>query len=529
MKNKKIYKIVVASSLALLLLDASIIKIVFSKHSYMGGIQKVTFFSQSPTYKDKGFNELTYDGANEYATSEKEMVGNTATASYSDDGSSYVHELSNIYDLGADTIISSGFNVAGSFAGVPGKPKDGGFKGLYDEGYDDKKVVMVDDNSLSAINQNAISINFKSQDAGFIAGVVASVYTTYAAEVFNLNPSAAVWGGLAYSTVFDWLSGLEQGINWFNYQILGFDLDGNPLDSSLTVDKISDLKDNSADTLNLHGTTLNGHKIIDEKIAINNAGNIIVDYSTPPDEGSNDGVNFDAETSFYTGGFGFDPNDQASGSNAAIKIKKINSDSGKDSIVFPVAGGQTMETLANLSDGSKTMAMGVDSDAEAASPNYGDNILGSATKNIVRAANFGTWYSQNKESTIEEQIAYNDGTMSAKEFIDTWTPKEGYDDISGTQFVGTFKNKGVGFEDNGSNKIGKLLGCYGIYENKDSTKIITTKYFLENIMPSIFKMNNNVIEDASETFAIQTLPSEHLTKKMIDTYPWIPNWNKYHN
>jgi len=229
--RKKIYKTVIAISLATLLLDVSIIKIVFSKQSYMGGIQKVTFFSQSPTYKDKGFNELTYDGANEYATFEKEMVGNTATIAYSDDGSSYVNELSRIYDLGADTIISSGFNVAGSFSGVAG---EGGFKGLYDKGYADKNVVMIDDNSLSSMNENAISINFKSQDAGFIAGVIASVYVTYGSEIFNLNPSVAVWGGLAYSTVFDWLSGLEQGINWFNYQILGFDLNGNELDSSLS-------------------------------------------------------------------------------------------------------------------------------------------------------------------------------------------------------------------------------------------------------------------------------------------------------
>lgn len=519
--EKKVYKAIIISSVTALLLGASITTIVFSKQSYMGGIQKVTFFSQSPSYRDKGFNELTYDGANDYAMTEKKMVGNTSTTAYSDDGSSYVHEISNIYDLGADTIVSSGFNVAGSYSSEYDKDTPGSFDGLYKKGYKDKSIVIIDDDSLSKVNENAISINFKTQDAGFISGVAASLYTVYANEKFGSKPSIAVWGGLAYSTVFDWLSGFEQGINWFNYQILGFKLDGSEVEKKAS--DWNDLKKNHKKSLKLAGKSINDHPILDEKITINNAGDITVDYTASPPEGSNDGVNVDPGTSFYTGGFGFDPNDQASGSNAAVKIKKINSNN--DAIVFPVAGGQTMETLANLKQDSKTMAIGVDSDAETANPNYGGNILGSATKNIERAANFGTWYSQHNPEDADfdkeaEEYA-DDSGMTAKEFVNKWTIKD--DSIIGSQFQGTFDNEGVGFSDNDSNKIGRILEYYGL-------KDITTEIFVNDIMPEIFDMNGGIIESSSETFAIQgPYTPEHLTVDMSKDYPWIPNWTEYKN
>ncbi len=523
--QKKIIKVVITSSLTSILIGASIAKIVLGSPNYMGGIQKVTFFSQSPSYRDKGFNELTYNGTRDYAEHQKEMVGNTSTEAYSDDGSSYVNEIANVYDLGANTIVSSGFNIASAYS----SEKDtGGFDGLYKKGYDDKTIIAIDDNSLANINKNAISINFKSQDAGFIAGVASSIYTVYAEDSYNLNPSIAVWGGLPYSTVFDWLSGLEQAINWFNYQILGFELDGTTFKGT-EVTKWSELVGDHKSSFNLHGKTCNGHKITDKPLTINNAGDITVDYTKAPPKGSNDGVNFDPKSSFYTGGFGFDPNDQASGSNAAVKIKKINSRSGKDAIVFPVAGGQTMETLANLSDGSKTMIIGVDSDAEAASPNYGDNILGSATKNISKASNFGTWYSQNRNADVDTQQKYTDPDgMTAKEFIDTWSPKDESGhiiDTVGTQFTGNFQNDGVSFEDNNSNKI-------GFYLSELLGKDVTTKEFLVNIMPDIFDMNNNIIEASSETFVIQDggeLVPLHATDGMSEDHPWIPDWNIYKN
>ena len=442
------------------------------------------------------------------------MVGNTSTSAYSDDGSSYVREIENIYDLGANTIVSSGSNAASSFYGTDD------YLGIYDnQKYKDKSVVMIDDDSLCGKNKNAISINFESADAGFIAGVASSIYTIYANENFDKNNSVTVWGGLPFTPVYGFLSGFEQGINWFNYQILGFDLNGEKLDNSLKVDSFKELKSDINKSLELHGSKLNDHLIMDKKIEINNGGDTIIDYTKPPKKFSNDGIHTDPETSFYTGGFSSDPNDQSSGSNAAVKIKNVNSQKGNDSIIFPIAGGQTLEALSNLSNESKTMVIGVDSDAEVASPNYGENILGSATKNVERGANFGTWYSQNLNADIDTQESYVDDTdehMSAKEFIDEWKIED--ESILGSQFTGNFKNGGVGFSDDNSNKVGKILSYYGIGDT-------TTKNFIENIMIEIFEINN-IIEDASETFVVQDEPT-HITE---NKYPWIPDWeNKYHN
>jgi|GEM_PF-3320238 len=127
-------------------------------------------------------------------------------------------------------------------------------------------------------------------------------------------------------------------------------------------------------------------------ISINNAGNITqINYDKPAPtdsrESNADKFKHLAQNSFYTGGFGYSPTDGISGSNAMEKI--IVSNKQGNSVVFPVAGGQTTELLANLNQNSRTMAMGVDSDASVSTPTYAGNILGSATKNIRASANYG--------------------------------------------------------------------------------------------------------------------------------------------
>ncbi len=513
--NKKIIRIWVISLLLIIFSTTLILRIIFSSQTYMGGIQDVTFFSYSPSHRDKGFNELTYNGVRDYANAEKTMVGDASAVAFSDDGSSYVHEISNIYDLGANTIVSSGVNVGQAFSGTDE------FDGLYEKGYGDKTIVLIDNDTLCEENENAISISFEAKDAGFLAGIMASIYTNYSWEVNGSKPSVALWGGFDYQTIYGMLSSFEQAINWFNYQILGFDLSGNKLDKSLKVNEFKDLKDNHNKSLELQSTKINGHSMLDEPIKINNAGDTIVNYDLPPKKGSNDtSVSVDPKLSFYTGGFSSDPNDGNSGSRALVKIKKINSTRGNDAILFPVAGGQTTEALENLSSTSSTAAIGVDSDAEMASPNYADHILGSATKNIERASNFGTWYSQNRNASIEEQKAYKDSKgMSAFDFINDWSSKG--ENIIGTKFIGGFDNGGVGFEDNHKNKIGKILNYYGM-------KKMTTESFLEEVVPDIYHMNNNVIETSSETFAI-IKDGIHNTDGMYEEYPWIPNWKIYKN
>ena len=203
MNNKILKKAGVAVSVSALI-GVTIFLGINSKPSYMGGIQKVTFFSQSVVYRDKGFNELTYNGSNDYANYSKQMVGNQSTKAYSATGQSYVNEIANLYDMGAETIITSGFNSANAFSQKynPSKPNET-YDGIWTKGYKDKKVVLIDDNSLPPLNKNAVSINFKAEDAGFMAGIASAIYI---GDLYQQNseykPSVAIWGGLAYSTVF---------------------------------------------------------------------------------------------------------------------------------------------------------------------------------------------------------------------------------------------------------------------------------------------------------------------------------------
>ncbi|RKX67457.1 MAG: hypothetical protein DRP42_00235 [Tenericutes bacterium] len=63
----------------------------------------------------------------------------------------------------------------------------------------------------------------------------------------------------------------------------------------------------------------------------------------------------------------------------------------KASVIFPVAGPQTQTALQSILDNSPTsQVIGVDVDAVPASPEYSNNILGSATKNLGQSMEYAT-------------------------------------------------------------------------------------------------------------------------------------------
>ena len=371
LKDKSLWKKIGITASAAAILGVTVTLAVRSTPDYMGGIQRVTFFSQSPVYRDKGFNELTYDGSKDYSEYIKEMVGNQATKAYSDTGQQYVSEISNLYDMGAKTIITSGFNSSQSFSSNTKAATPAKYEGIWQKypKYKEDNIVMLDDNILSNLSKNAISVEFNSNEAGFQAGVAASMYITdLIGKQGNTDykPSIALWGGLAYPTVFSYLSGFEQGVNWFDYQVLGYTLDGDSVGQEhikATWDQIKSADDSL-------GWGLSNGKYPMSRINITNAGDInannhpkySINYSekVPPasrydGEDQYGGSAYDVNKSFYTGGFTSDPKDGISGSNAYRKIKNVNNE--KDAIMFPVAGGQTTEALANLNPNSKTMLL----------------------------------------------------------------------------------------------------------------------------------------------------------------------------
>lgn len=79
--------------------------------------QEVMFFSNYPQYNGNGFNQSTYDAASDYADASGRKVGYAETGTYSETGAGYVSEIQMMYEAGAKTIISSGFQVANSFMG----------------------------------------------------------------------------------------------------------------------------------------------------------------------------------------------------------------------------------------------------------------------------------------------------------------------------------------------------------------------------------------------------------------------------
>ena len=335
------------------------------------------------------------------------------------------------------------------------------------------------------------------------------------------------------------MSGFEQAINWFNYQVLGYGLfdSDHPGQEKLAgtnkVDAWSGLSDHSKSLeLATNSKTDNAFKGM-KAITINNAGNLskINYYKSPSALSKSVNLSDDlAEDSFYTGGFTSDPTDGIAGSNAAKKIKQVNKN--HDSIVFPVAGGQTTETLANLNQNSKTMALGVDSDASVSTPNYAKNILGSATKNIRSAAKFGAWYADNNVKTKgvpkNTKKEYYDFAQKPSDDPKGWNvseDKEGY----GSQFFGISANDGVGFIESGKNLTNAL-------KNIDLKKDDGTAYTFEELkqfgiqQQTSSTTNSPIIESFSHTFYQKPLDPKDLVNpktKSTEIGLWIPDWTKY--
>lgn len=400
---------------------------------------RIGFFSNQTTYTEDGFNYSTYEAANEYVEyindendyqQEKGDLNIKTTAEYDDLGKKYVSEIASLFDY-SDIVISSGFQVANSFTGIQG---DDGWDGLFQDkngnlidDYSDKKIVLLDDTTLSGQFENAVSVSFASEGAGYLSAVGAIIYTEYDALTNHdgdseYQPNIVMWGGEPYPTVYDFMSGFAQAIDDFNTF------------ASQTHSENPDL-----------------NKL--EEIILWNGG-----MSSEDDWTENSYENSDDPNDWYTKGFG--GTGTSEGDNASLKT--MNAINKNASVIFPIAGANTSVVQEELlSVDSNTMMLGVDTDGTSGVNNEAASLyLGSATKNLVDGGFGALWaiddYDNDGKLNYEDIVDKDSKKDDGENFLNNWLV-DGIEQ-KGLLFEGNLDNDGVGFtyvnSNNGSGTSG---------------------------------------------------------------------------
>lgn len=491
--------------------------------SSIGGTQKVTFMSNVPQFLDKGFNEATYEGAKRYAGNTNQPLG-TRGSDFSDDGSTYIPVIESLYRAGAETLVSSGFSVAAAALDVLGS-----------EEFKDKKFVIIDSTDLSNANLvgPTVSINYDASEAGFFAGLAAAVYADSIGK-----QKVGVWGGLDYPTVFDWMSGFEQAVNYYNYILRGTDISAGQAADPDDIQIIA-------------GTTNPNETGIDYTGKASQGG--------PSVDPSDFGVN-----SWYTGGFTADgPEATAAGDKATNMISR------DVAVMFPVAGPQTQIAL-NLAvehggtpnvDAIQIIGVDVDATNTATTPQK-PHILGSSLKDVQKGTEVGLWYVDvflndyaviNQDNTVDWNMAevekkaktendiyydaygedfitpYDPATNPEGWFRSDATPAQGDKAGRNSVFTGTYQNGAIGFTD-GSQP--QLELAFDVVENEINTALGESFQTFTEFTDYAYNENTlggAQIENASWTFmdVITSIGVTFVPRTTPGAFPWIPNWTTY--
>ncbi len=388
-------------------------------------------FSNLESFDNDGFNYGVRQSTIEYldgqTTSgvEEQYTYETKTSQYSDDGAIYVDMIEDYYSTN-DIIISAGFQVANAITGA-----DADYDGTTDFGgvftdidgndtefanSDSKAFVLMDDSLLSTNYDNAASISFAAEGAGYMAGIAASAYTQYDATTNEKeNPNIVMWGGNSFNTVYDFMSGFEQAVTDY--------------------------------------TTATGFEI--------------TLWSGGTDANTTDTTGFTADTQtdskhWYT--WGFDA-DVATEDGALAQTKTNNALANGASVVFPVAGGNTTvaENAIAGAGSTTTRIMGVDADSTL-SASHPELFLGTAEKNLTVGGQYGLWamddfnhngvrnYEEVEITGVDGYITLNptdtyfaENSSNMTEWYETGVASITGATIEGVQLRGDAANGGVGF------------------------------------------------------------------------------------
>ncbi len=384
-------------------------------------------FSNLESFNNDGFNNGVLRASTEYLNDYKNNDSYNVnkekskleqrTSGYDDSGISYVDPLIDYFSSN-DIIISAGFQVANAING------EAGFDGVFSnkDGADtkfanssDKAFVLMDDTSLSAKYNNAASVSFAAEGAGYMSSTIAYIYTQYDAAINHkgeskYTPNIVMWGGKGFDTVYDYMSGFAQGIKDLNTAYAGKTINGNEIKNV---------------------TLWSGGDTLDTEITTSNTS------------GTSKGV----ET-WYTNGFTSDETNTTEG-GAVAKAKSDNAINNEASVIFAVAGGNTSiaeKELINSSD-STTKLLGVDSDATIPSAAKDDLYLASAQKNLIKGGQIALWGMDDFDNDgirnfVDDIDANDDVGKQIKDHESSW--KDTTASGPGLQLRGTAENGGVG-------------------------------------------------------------------------------------
>jgi basic membrane protein A len=147
---------------------------------------------------DRGFNEFSINGF-ERAKTEIGVTGRVYVSESADD---YLPNLTAAVDDGHDLVIAIGFLIQPSVAEVAKEATDVNFAGV-DQFYGDPPECGGEGQAVCTL-PNVLGLQFPSEEAGYLAGIVAAMMTK--------TKTVSTVGGISIPPVNNWIAGFRQAV-----------------------------------------------------------------------------------------------------------------------------------------------------------------------------------------------------------------------------------------------------------------------------------------------------------------------------
>jgi basic membrane protein A and related proteins len=147
---------------------------------------------------DRGFNEFSINGF-ERAKTELGVTGRVYVSESADD---YLPNLTAAVDDAQDLVIAIGFLIQPSVAKVAAEATDVNFAGV-DQFYGDPPECGGETGVVCTV-PNVLGLQFPSEEAGYLAGIVAAMMTK--------SKTVSTVGGISIPPVNNWIAGFRQAV-----------------------------------------------------------------------------------------------------------------------------------------------------------------------------------------------------------------------------------------------------------------------------------------------------------------------------
>jgi basic membrane protein A len=158
----------------------------------------VGMVSDTGGLNDRGFNEFSINGF-ERAEEELGVTGRVYTSQSADD---YLPNLTAAVDDGHDLVIAIGFLIQPSVAEVAEQATEVNFAGV-DQFFGEEPDCGGEGQPACAL-PNTLGLQFPSEEAGYLAGIVAAMMTK--------TGTVSTVGGISIPPVNNWIAGFQQGV-----------------------------------------------------------------------------------------------------------------------------------------------------------------------------------------------------------------------------------------------------------------------------------------------------------------------------